>query len=90
MGARDRVEQETEGKGGEGGLYAGTTVPAGEERRRTVEHSVRAGSALQAAPSTGSSNLRDGRLREAESPTGGHTAFGGRAFSLLPGEPLLS
>lgn len=79
-----------EGWGGQGAAQGSTLASwsmqgkEGERRLWRGEQAVRADGALQAAPSTDSSSLRNGRLREAESPVGGHTALGGRAFSLLP------
>ena len=78
-----------EGKAAQGllGLHPGLTVLAGGRWRGLwrAKQTVRAGGALQAAPSTSSAGVRNGRLRDTESPVGGHTAFGGRAFSQLPG-----
>lgn len=82
-----------EGRGGQGatqGLLGSTLASRSMQREEEerglwrVEQAVRADGTLQGAPSTSSSRLRNGRLREAKSPAGGHTAFGGRAFSLLP------
>lgn len=66
-----------EGKGGRGAAHPGLTAHAGgeEEEKRlwTVEPYPRADGALRAAPSTSSSSLRNGRLREAESPYRSHS-----------------